>query len=172
MRQRVAQERDWELAAAARCRVPGRVSLPSGRVPSLAPTPWGGESRVLPLRQGHRQSACVSTTSGSIWEVVRRNGTFRGEPCLEEVVSRLRWALPSVKESAGRVGSCIRRRIRQIPIRSLRSGAGGEWVGARLRESDQDLGIQRSRSETWRVRRGSDKIRTNTAGGWVHRDGV
>lgn len=84
--------------------VPGRVSLPSGRVPSLAPTPWGGEGRGLPLRQGHRQSACVS----SIWEVVRRNGTFRGEPCLEEVVSRLSSALPSVKESTRRVGSCTR----------------------------------------------------------------
>lgn len=134
----VPQERDPELAAAARSRLPGRVS-----VPSLAPTPWGGQSRGLSLRQGHRQSAPVSNTSGSVWEGVRRNGTFRGEPCLEEVVG-LSSALPSVEECTRRAG----RRIRQIPICSLPSGAGGEWVGASLRESDRDFGAQRSRSET------------------------
>lgn len=127
--------------------VPGRVSPPSGRVPSLAPTPRGGESRGLALRQGHRHSACVSTASRSVCEVVRRHGTFRGEPCLEEVVGLVR-RCRVLRNLRGESGAAPGRRIHQIPTSSLRSGAGGEWVGARLRESDQDFGIQRSRSET------------------------
>lgn len=120
----------------------------AGRVPSLASTPWGGESRGLPLRQaGAPAERSVSSTGGSVWEVFRRDGTFRGEPRFEEVVSSVRLCLV-LRNLRGQSGSAPGRRIRQIPVGSLRSGAGGEWVGARLKESDQDFAIERSGSET------------------------
>ena len=143
------------LEAAAGSRIPGRISVPSGRVPNLAPTPWpphgagrGRESRELPLLQGNRQSACVSTTISIIWEVVLRNGTFKGEPCSEAAVGLARHWQVLRYHLRGEQGAAPGRRIHQIPISSLRSGVGGEWVGARLRELDQDFGIQWSPSWT------------------------
>lgn len=123
------------LGAGSCCRVPGPRR--AGRVPSLASTPRGGESRGLLLRQGQRQSAPVSTASGSVWEVARGNGTFRGEPCLGEVVGLVR-RCRVFRNLRGESGAAPGRRIHQIPISSLRSGAGGEWVGERLRQSDRD----------------------------------
>lgn len=78
-------------------------------------------------------------------DVVLRNATFIGEPCSEEADGvAQRWE--ALRDLRGEQGAALGGRIHQIPISSLRSGAGGEWVGARLRESDKDFGIQRSPS--------------------------
>lgn len=122
------------------------------RVPNLPPTPWpphvagrGRESRELPLLPENPQSACVSTAVSSIWDVVLRIATFTGEPCSEEADGvAQRWE--ALRDPRGEQGAALGGRIHQIPISSLRSGAGGEWVGARLRESDENFAIRKSPS--------------------------
>lgn len=104
---------------------------PHPEAPRTAPG-GEGESRELPLLQGKRRSACVSTTIGIIWEVVLRNGTFKDESCSEEAIGLARrWEVG--RDLPGEQGAAPGKSIHQIPISSPRRGAGGEWVGARFK---------------------------------------
>lgn len=73
-------------------------------------------------------------------------GNFNGEPCSEKAVDLARrW---QVLRDRGELGAAPGGRIHRIPISSLRIGADDEWVGARLKELDQDFLIQKSPSQT------------------------